>query len=119
MSQQHRITFIDLDGVVCEIQVRHGDNLRQALLSAGISPYTRLTRRANCGGRGLCATCGVWLKNDEAPTPTHWHDKAADAFGYPRLSCQIRVTRDLTVCRVEKWIWGSRRGRVKPPDSAS
>lgn len=117
MSQTHRITFIDLDGVPREIYASHGDNLRQVLLSAGISPYTRLTRRANCGGRGLCATCGVWLDSAEAPKPDHWHDKAAAAFGYPRLSCQIRVTRDLTVRRVDKWIWGSRRARVTTPSS--
>ena len=85
-----------------------GANLRQTLLDAGISPYTRLTRRANCGGRGLCATCGVWIK--EVPAPQHWHDKLAHQFGYPRLSCQVTIDRDLTVYLVtDKWIWGSRR----------
>lgn len=89
------------------ITVAEGANLRQSLLDAGLSPYVRLTRRANCGGRGICATCGVWV--DEPPDPTHWHDRAAHAFGYPRLSCQISVTKDMTVYLIpEKWIWGGR-----------
>lgn len=42
--------------------VPHGVNLRRALLNAGLSPYATVTRQLNCGGRGLCATCGVWLE---------------------------------------------------------
>lgn len=109
MSDTHKVTFIGLDGSRRELDVAHGANLRQALLAAGISPYTRFTRRANCGGRGICATCGVWIQDADALKPVHWHDKAAAAFGYPRLSCQISVTRDLTLKQVDKWVWGSRR----------
>lgn len=87
--------------------VEDGANLRQSLLAAGLSPYVRLTRRVNCGGRGLCATCGVWV--EAAPDPTHWHDKAAKAFGYPRLACQITVAQDMTVHLIQdKLIWGKR-----------
>jgi ferredoxin len=112
MSEQHTVTFIGRDGQRQTLMVAHGENLRRALLAAGISPYTRLTRVANCGGRGLCATCGVWVEGD-APKPEHWHDRAAEAFGYPRLSCQVRVTRDLTLKQVEKWVWGGRRPRQR------
>lgn len=85
-----------------------GTNLRQALLSAHLSPYTVLTRRANCGGRGICATCGVWIDAGE-PAPVHWHDKLAAQFGYPRLSCQITLQHDMTIRLVDdKWVWGSR-----------
>lgn len=101
-----------------EVRVRHGDGetvltvtrgrvLRDVLLEAGLSPYTRVTRRANCGGRGLCATCGVRLR--EGPAADHWHDRLAARFGYPRLSCQIRVTGDVVVDLVdEKVVWGAR-----------
>jgi ferredoxin len=102
------------------LRVADGANLRRALLDAGLSPYATLTRRANCGGRGLCATCGVWLDEGE-PTPAHWHDQLAARFGYPRLSCQITVTRDLTVRLVAgKRVWGGRdpdrrfQGEVTP-----
>lgn len=108
------------------VTVRHGDdetrlvaargvNLRLLLLEHGFSPYTRVTERLNCGGRGLCATCGVRLA--DPPEPTHWHDRLAARFGYPRLSCQITVEEDTTVELVEdKLIWG---GRQQTQDSDS
>lgn len=90
-----------------EIEADQGENLRKVLLRHDFSPYTRITSTLNCGGRGLCATCGVWI--DEQIHPTHWHDKAADVFGYPRLSCQITITQDLTIrLLTDKFIWGQR-----------
>ncbi len=58
------------------LNVEAGVNLRRALLDAELSPYVWLTRRLNCGGRGLCATCGVWVvdERDEPPPPQQWHD---------------------------------------------
>jgi ferredoxin len=89
-----------------ELTVRRGRTLRDVLLERGLSPYTRLTASLNCGGRGICATCGVRLS--DGPAPDHWHDRLADRFGYPRLSCQVTVDRDMTVRLVEdKRIWGS------------
>lgn len=84
-----------------------GTNLRRLLLAHDLSPYTRLTRRANCGGRGLCATCGVRIR-DGPPEATHWHDRLADWAGYPRLSCQVTVEADTTVELVDKLVWGRR-----------
>lgn len=89
--------------------VPQGANLRQALLDACLTPYAPLTQKLNCGGNGLCATCGVWLEEGE-PEPTHWHDRIGQHFGYPRLSCQITVQADMTVRLVtDKVIWGARR----------
>lgn len=89
------------------LDVEEGANLRRVLLRNDLSPYTEWTRRANCGGRGLCATCGVRLANP--PEPTHWHDRLASRYGYPRLSCQITVDRPLTVYLLpDKRIWGGR-----------
>ncbi len=106
----HPVTVIT-HGTRYTLHVAHGGNLRQALLAAGLSPYTRITQRANCGGRGLCATCGVWLACP-TPPPRHWHDVLATAFGYPRLSCQVAVTTPLTVYLVDdKLVWGQRRPR--------
>ncbi|PSQ94969.1 MAG: (2Fe-2S)-binding protein [Bacteroidetes bacterium SW_11_64_17] len=91
-----------------ELALPDGTNLRRALLRHDLSPYTRWTRSLNCGGRGLCATCGVRL-GDDAPPPTHWHDRLAAQYGYPRLSCQIAVDRPLTVYLLpDKRVWGAR-----------
>lgn len=40
--------------------------------------------------------------------PDHWHDRLADRFGYPRLSCQYRLTGDVTVEVPDKRVWGGR-----------
>ncbi|TKX83291.1 (2Fe-2S)-binding protein, partial [Halorubrum sp. SS5] len=55
------------------LDVERGRNLRRVLLDAGLSPYAAATRRLNCGGRGLCATCGVRVR--EGPPADHWHDR--------------------------------------------
>jgi ferredoxin len=102
------VTVETPDGERRELTAEDGSVLRDALLDAGISPHARLARRANCGGRGLCATCGVRLA--EPPDPDHWHDDLADRFGYPRLSCQIRVRDGMSVRIPEKRVWGSREG---------
>jgi ferredoxin len=97
-----------------QITVARGSNLRRTLLAHNLTPYAWVTRQLNCRGRGLCATCGVRI--DDEPAPTHWHDKAAAWFGYPRLSCQITVTEPLTVrLATEKIIWGGRRKRSRGP----
>lgn len=83
-----------------------GTNLRRALLTAGYTPYGSVSQYTNCGGRGLCATCGVRFVEGE-PLPTHWHDRVAKAFGYPRLTCQITVNADMTIRLIDdKILWG-------------
>jgi ferredoxin len=97
---------VDHPGGTATLSVAHGTVLRDALRAAGISPHSRAGRRLNCGGRGLCATCGVRLA--DPPDPDHWHDDLAARFGYPRLSCQLRVIRDMAVRIPEKRVWGRR-----------
>lgn len=105
--QMHTLTVITADGQHV-YSVPHGANLRETLLTHGHSPYAALTRRLNCGGRGLCATCGVWIEAGE-PSPVHWHDKLAAAYAYPRLSCQIEIVQAMTVLLIaDKRIWGDR-----------
>lgn len=103
------LTVTDRAGAVHTLHAEAGARLRDVLLAAGLSPYVALTERANCGGRGLCATCGVWLR--PAPPPVHWHARLAHAWGYPRLSCQLRVETDLAVELPPKIVWGRRRPR--------
>ncbi|MEF8820068.1 MAG: 2Fe-2S iron-sulfur cluster-binding protein [Haloferacaceae archaeon] len=90
-----------------DLETARGRTLRGLLCDNDLSPYTRLTERTNCGGRGLCATCGVRFP-DGGPAPEHWHDRLAARYGYPRLSCQVTVTEDLVVEIPDKRVWGSR-----------
>ena len=101
------LTVTDREGATHRLEVAGGANLRRSLLDAGLSPYVALTSRANCGGRGLCATCGVWVA--PPPAPVHWNGRMAAPWGYPRLSCQITVERDLAVEIPPKIVWGKRR----------
>jgi len=86
------------------IEVDRGTNLRDALLERGFPVYGTVSQYANCGGRGLCATCTVDV--DPAPESTHWHDAAAVRFGYPRLSCRLTVDEPMTVRLLDKHVWG-------------
>ncbi len=98
------VRIIERGGSESSIEVEAGTVLRDALRDAGFEVYGSISRRANCGGQGICATCGVRV--EPAPEPGHWHDVAAARFGYPRLSCQITVTEPLTVELLEKRVWG-------------
>jgi ferredoxin len=104
-ASTHTVAVDHRDGTTT-LSVSHGRVLRDALREAGLSPHSRAGRRVNCGGRGLCATCGVRVA--DPPDPHHWHDDLAARFGYPRLSCQLRVTRDMHVRIPEKLVWGGR-----------
>lgn len=107
MSNTHTLTVLTR-GDEHTLTVPHGANLRRVLLDNGFSPYTAVTKRLNCGGRGICATCGVWIETNEPP-PDHWHDQLAARFGYPRLSCQVEINADMTVRILDdKRIWGDR-----------
>lgn len=103
MDGSCRVTVVS-EGTETELSVPTGTTLREALLAADCSPYGRLSEHANCGGRGLCATCTVEV--DPAPEPSHWHDAAAVRFGYPRLSCQLSVEEPTTVRLLDKVLWG-------------
>ena len=107
-----KLTVQDRAGYRHELEVKAGANLRRVLLQYGYSPYVALTQKLNCGGRGLCATCGVWIERG-IPGPNHWHDRLADRYGYPRLSCQIQVEHDMEVRLPPKIIWGKRDSEKK------
>lgn len=113
-SETVPLTVVDEGGDRTEFSVERGRNLRRILLEVDRSPYAVVTRRLNCGGRGLCATCGVRIR--EGPPPEHWHDRLAERFGYPRLSCQVTVDEPMTVELVDKRVWGSRASGEPTPD---
>lgn len=102
------VTVIDGDDET-SIEVRPGTVLREALGAHGFEVYGSVSRVANCGGRGICGTCGVRIREDLPAAGVH--DAAAKRWGYPRLSCRIRVTEPITVELVEKVVWGQLRPR--------
>lgn len=111
MSHPVTITVETPDGGERALTASAGRVLRDVLLEADYSPHGRYACTVNCGGNGLCATCGVRLA--DPPEPDHWHDDLADRFGYPRLSCQLRVREGMHVQLLDKRLWGRRE-----PDDA-
>jgi ferredoxin len=99
------------DGVETTIEAERGTILRDALRSHGFEVYGSISRVANCGGRGLCGTCGVRVTGTDGESiPTAGlHDAAAERWGYPRLSCRIRVREPMTVEVIDKVVWGQLR----------
>ena len=106
MSILYSLEVRDQYGNLTTLKVKAGKNLREALLEANFGPYTSFTKKVNCGGNGICATCGVIIV--EETTAIHWHDRLAKRFGYPRLSCQINVKQDMKIKIPKKLIWGNR-----------
>ena len=103
MDERVPVTVID-GGDETTIEVEPGTPLREALLANGFGVYGSVSRLANCGGRGICGTCGVRIA--ASPAASGYHDAAAKRWGYPRLSCRIEVTEPLTVELLEKVMWG-------------
>lgn len=99
---------VNYDGKSSILETTVGTNLRKLLMENKLSPYSKLNQKINCGGNGICATCGVFIiKNN--PKPKHWHDWLASKFYYPRLSCQIIIEQPMEIEIPQKLIWGSRR----------
>jgi ferredoxin len=96
------------DGEETVIEAERGAILRDVLRSNGVDVYGSVSRVTNCGGRGLCGTCGVRIEGADgtAVPAAGLHDAAAKRWGYLRLSCRIRVTEPMTVELVEKVLWG-------------
>lgn len=89
------------------LEVAEGTNLRKALLAGGISPYRGMDRFLNCFGNGFCGTCRVEVVDGKGAAPPSPKEQdaligLAPFYGRAipknvRLSCQIAVTKDLTL----------------------
>ena len=83
---------IEVDGVG-KFQVEEGVKLVNALEKAGADPSHR------CGGIARCTTCRVEFFSEEPPVEDAEKEtlEEDELLGKARLSCQIRVDRDMRV----------------------
>jgi ferredoxin len=99
-----------------EIEVAAGTLLRDAMLQNGIQVYRGIHQKsyANCGGKGSCGTCRVYIKDgdDHASQKGLWERvRTSLAFfmiGHEdeaRLSCQTKVEGDMTVEATPEFNW--------------
>ncbi|MCB1691448.1 MAG: 2Fe-2S iron-sulfur cluster binding domain-containing protein [Pseudomonadales bacterium] len=92
-----KITFIEHNGTVHEVDVPVGTSIMQAAVSRGVPGI-----EGDCGGKCACATCHVYI-------PADWKEKcppaeeleqamldfAVDVDERSRLGCQIEMSDEL------------------------
>jgi 2Fe-2S ferredoxin len=92
-----KITYIEHDGTVHDVEAEIGSTVMETALRGGVSGIV-----AECGGACSCATCLVHV--DEAWSPVvgppseeeeEMLDYAYEVKPTSRLSCQIKVTEAL------------------------
>jgi len=83
-----------------------GTNLRQLMLRTGVTPYSGLARLTNCRGHNFCGTCAVEIADGKGVSPRMAEEEATLVGNLAvarvtdknfRLSCQTKVTGDVTV----------------------
>lgn len=76
-----------------KFEVEEGVKLVKGIENSGVDISHR------CGGNARCTTCRVLFKSAEPPMGTAEHDCLEEdgELGNFRLSCQIRVDRDMDV----------------------
>ena len=95
------------------VQINTNDNLLQALLSEQVPV------KMACGGRGLCATCHVFVeRGKDGLTPLTKKEKRTlnvigDATCESRLACQAKVLRDGVVVKLPQGLYIERSGDLE------
>lgn len=92
-----KITFIDPDGRTLAHEGEEGLSLMEVAVRNGVPGI-----EADCGGACACATCHVyvdqeWFEKTGGPSENEASmlEFASEPQATSRLSCQIRVSRDL------------------------
>jgi ferredoxin, 2Fe-2S len=93
-----RVTYIDTAGKETTLDIAVGTSVMQAAVLNGIDGIV-----AECGGSCMCATCHVYVREDQLPqTPTMQPDEdamlegtASERKANSRLSCQLVVSPEM------------------------
>jgi len=87
------------------VEVNTSDNVLKALLAEQVPV------KMACGGRGLCATCHVYVdRGGEGLTPCTKREKRTlgllgESTNHSRLACQARVLKDGVVVRLPEGLF--------------
>ena len=92
-----RITFIEHDGTVHDVEAAPGESIMEAAMRGSVAGVV-----AECGGSCTCATCHVyvdeaWLEKtgERSLEEDEQLDNAFDVRPNSRLSCQIKMSDEL------------------------
>ena len=94
LDRMPKVTFIEHDGTVHDVEAELGESLMEAALRGSVSGIV-----AECGGSCTCATCHIYVEETWFPKTGERSleeeeqlDNAYDVRPNSRLSCQIQVT---------------------------
>jgi adenylate cyclase len=92
-----KVTFIQSNGQITEVEAQNGDKILHIALDNGIS------MEHACGGNGFCTTCMCKVqKGMENLSPRNDREENMGIVNDPdRLSCQSEVMGDVTVEVIE------------------
>ena len=112
---------IEFDGT--KVDCNQAENLRAALMRAGLPLYNGIARQIHCRGLGTCGTCAIEITpaaGEESEGPGHDFVSPMTAverwrLGFPphqsdsrlRLACQCKVLADIKV-KKHGGLWGHR-----------
>ena len=92
-----RITFIEHDETVHEVDAELGETVMEAAMRGSVSGIV-----AECGGSCTCATCHVYIDEpwfaktgERSLEEDEQLDNAYDVRPNSRLSCQIKMSEEL------------------------
>jgi len=92
-----KITFIEHDGTVHEIEAELGETVMEAAMRGSVSGIV-----AECGGSCTCATCHIYVDEawfsktgERSLEEEEQLDNAYDVRATSRLSCQIKMSEEL------------------------
>ncbi len=92
--------------------VPRGQNLRKAIMEAGLSPHNKAARKLNCRGLGTCGTCAVELEgevNQISPREAWRLNFPPHRLGRGlRLACQCRAYGNLHIVKYPGF-WGEKK----------
>lgn len=93
------------------VECAEGENLKDVLRRAGLTPHNGLTKWVNCHGVGSCGTCAVAVTGSVSPpgllerlrlaVPPHRRGSGL------RLACKVRVLGDVDVVK-HPGVWGQK-----------
>lgn len=92
-----KVTYIQPDGSSSEVEAVTGDSVMETAIDNDIDGIV-----AECGGACSCATCHVYVDEEwveRLPAPDALEDGMLDCVldrrPNSRLSCQIRITKEI------------------------
>jgi 2Fe-2S ferredoxin len=102
LDRMPKVTFIEHDGTVHDVEAELGESLMEAALRGSVSGIV-----AECGGSCTCATCHIYVEETWFPKTGERSleeeeqlDNAYDVRPTSRLSCQIKMSKELDGIRV-------------------